>query len=57
LIVEATLITISVAMIVGMSSARRAQAVCAAKSGTDPAELVRVGAYRTDAMHPQANWN
>ncbi|MDP9091744.1 MAG: hypothetical protein M3N95_02070 [Actinomycetota bacterium] len=54
---RAALITISVAMIVGMSSARRAQALSAAKSGTDPSELVRVGVYRTDATYPQANWN
>jgi hypothetical protein len=57
LIVEATLITISVARIVGLSSARRAQAVSAANSRPDTVELMRAGSARTGDTQPQANWN
>lgn len=57
LIVEIALVTISVGIIVGMSSARRAQAVSAANSRPDTVELMRAGSARTGDTQPQANWN
>ncbi|MDT4930083.1 MAG: hypothetical protein QOF92_2950 [Pseudonocardiales bacterium] len=53
LIVEIALVTI----IVGMSSARWAQAVSAANSRPDTVELMRAGSARTGDTQPQANWN